>query len=72
MVGKSYASEDFMTVHEKILFKKFGFFKSIPFSRDFSAGKAPTSQVVYKIRERPNRVLLWAEKVFNLDKQTDM
>jgi len=59
-----------MTIHESIMFKKFGFFKNIPFDSNFSQGKAPSSQVIYKLRERPNRVLLWAEKVFNLDKDT--
>lgn len=60
-----------MTVHAKVIYKKFGFFKNIPFSQDFSHGKAPTSQISYRIRERPNRILLWAEKVFNLEKDVD-
>ena len=71
IVGKSLNSEDFVIVHSKVIYKKFGFFKNIPFSEDFSVGKAPTSQISYKIRERPNRILLWAQKVFNLDSQTE-
>lgn len=67
IVGKSLSSEDFMTVHETVTLKKFGFFKNIPFSHDYSVGKPPSSQVVYKVRERPNRILLWAQKVFNLE-----
>lgn len=60
-----------MTVHARVIYKKFGFFKNIPFSQDFTHGTPPRSQISYKIRERPNRVLLWAEKVFNLEKDTD-
>lgn len=70
-MGKSFSSEEFLTVSEKVTYKKFGFFKNIPFSEDFSNGKPPNSQIIYKIRERPNRILIWAQKVFNLDTQID-
>lgn len=59
-----------MTVHEVITFKKFAFFKNVPFSSDFSKGITPKSKISYKIRERPNRILIWAQKVFNLEPET--
>jgi len=66
IVGKSLSSEDFITLHELVLFKKFSFFKNIKFSQDFSDGKTPTNVIGYRLKERPNRILLWAQKVFNL------
>ena len=46
-----------------ITLKKYSFFKAISLS-DFKELK---SGVTFEIQDRPNRVHIWAEKVFNLD-----
>lgn len=71
IVGKSISAEDFMTVHENVTFKKFSFFKNIKFNEEYSEGKAATNIVSYRMKERPNRVLLWAQKVFNLNMEEE-
>ena len=66
IVGKSLSSEDFIILKETVVFKKFSLFKNIKFRQDSPEGKAPTNVVGYRLKERPNRILLWAQKVFTL------
>jgi len=48
---------------KSITLKKYSFFKSI------SLGEIRESKnnVTFEINDRPNRINLWAEKVFNID-----
>ena len=65
LVGNSAHAEEYVCIHKKLQFKKFGSFKGIPLDQQIPP---PEGQVTFDVQDRPNRILLWAEKVFNLDK----
>ena len=63
LVGNSAHAEDYLCIHKTLHFKKFGIFSMVKFE------DIPTieSHVTFNVKERPNRVMLWAESLFCLD-----
>ena len=63
LITNSTHAEDLLTVTKLITFKLFGTLKGVPLTEAVK----PHSVVTFEIPERPNRIQLWAEQVFNLD-----
>jgi hypothetical protein len=63
LVSNSAHSEEFLCVHRHLSFKRFGSFKGVPVSQV----PTPKGFVKFEVNDRPNRIMLWAEKVFNID-----
>ena len=63
LVGNSMHAEDYLSVHKKMRFKRFGAFKGVP----LEGCVEPEGFVQFEVPERPNRIQIWAEQVFNLD-----
>lgn len=63
LIGNSAHSEEFLCIHKSIFLKKFSLFRGITPSEL----ETPGSYVTFDIMDRPSRIALWAEKVFNID-----
>jgi len=63
LIGNSTSSEEFLCVNKTVVLKKYSFFKSV----NLAEQKETRGSVSFEIQDRPNRINLWAEKVFNLD-----